>query len=66
MEAIGEGRNSAVALPPWDGGAGRLPRGLGDVVWAGVSTGIFALFFVHLGVFLVVSCDNCLLFAAAV
>jgi hypothetical protein len=52
MEAIGEGRNSAVALPPWDGGAGRLPRGLGDVVWAGVLTGIFALFFVvHLGVF---------------
>jgi hypothetical protein len=43
MEAIGEGRNSAVALPPWDGGAGRLPRGLGDVVWAGVSTGIFAV-----------------------
>jgi hypothetical protein len=45
MEAIGEGRNSAVAHPPWDGGAGRLSRGLGDAMWAGVSTGIFALLF---------------------
>jgi hypothetical protein len=29
MKAIGEGRNSAVGLSPWDGGVGLLPRGLG-------------------------------------
>jgi hypothetical protein len=29
MKAIGEGRNSAAGLSPWDGGVGILPRGLG-------------------------------------
>lgn len=55
MNATVEGRNSADAYSPLDGGAGILLLGLEGVVWAGVSTVSFCLFFLFCLIFLVSS-----------
>jgi hypothetical protein len=45
MNTTVEGSNSADAYSPLDGGAGILLRGLELGMWDGVSTDIFAFFF---------------------